>query len=54
MEHEAMKRKWNTLVFVVFLRINTTSYCLPFKICAHEIDLKSLKVLIVDGLYTPS
>ena len=35
--------------------INTTSsYCLPFKICANKIDLKSLKVLILDAFVNPS
>ena len=34
--------------------INTTSsYCLPFEICANELNLKSLNVLKLDGLQTP-
>ena len=34
--------------------INTTSsYCLPFKICANKIDLKNLNVLTLYGLQTP-
>ena len=55
-----MWKKWDTLVFVVLKcrqliqgLINTTSsYCLPFKICANKIDLKSLNVLVLDGMQT--
>ena len=58
MKHKAVKKKWDTLVMSFYSQyrqifeslINTTSfYCLPF---ANKIDLKSLKVLILDGLHT--
>ena len=58
MKHKVVKKKWDTLVLVVFSQcrqvagglINTTSSCLHFKICANKIDLKSLKVLILESL----
>ena len=61
MKHKAVKKKWDTLVLSFYSQyrqvfeslINiTSSYCLPFKIFTNKIDLKSLKVLILDGLYT--
>ena len=61
MKDKAVKKKWDTLVLSFYSQymqvfeslFNTTSsHCLPFKIFANKIDLKSLKVLILDGLYT--
>ena len=59
-EHKAVKKKWDTLVFSSFysqcrqvikgLSNTTSSYCLPFKIYPNKIDLKSLNVLIIYGL----
>ena len=62
-EHKAVKKKWDFSFgrFIVNVGnlsrqviINTTSsYCLPFKICANKLDLKSLNVLKLDGLQSP-
>ena len=54
MEHFSFRRFIvNVGKLSMSLIITTSSHCLPVKICANKIDLKSLKVLKFDGLHTP-